>query len=285
MADFNTGLLAYQNGDYSTVLKEWMPLAEQGNSNAQTNLGHMYKYGEGVVQDSKTAANWLTRAAAEQGHASAQLNLGLMYEYGDGVLQDYNVAVKWYTLSAEQGYAAAQYSLGAMYYNGVGVPPDINTAAKWFNLSAAQGYSGAAKVLTQLNLAKSEAPEIALDSVVSPIIASESSSSPAVGIHSLDIFVNVLGNVMFLKDLKETVTGTSHSIEYNGQSFVYSEIASIITTVVRDDEFTAEFAQEITDAYPSSAGTSYLTALALLGQSNLDATLMTVAGADGNYVG
>ena len=118
--------------------------------------------------------------------------------------------------------------------------------------------------------------------IVSP---STSASSLAVGIHRLDVIVNLLGNAILLKELMETVTETSHIIEYNGQSFVYSEIDSIMTTVVRNNQFTAEFAQEITDDYPSSSGISYRTAIVLIGQSNMDATLLAVAGADGNYVG
>lgn len=47
----------------------------------------------------------------------------------------------------------------------------------------------------------------------------------------------------------------------------------------------AEFAAEIAESFPDSAGISYSTALALIGQANLESTLLTVAGADGNYVG
>ena len=52
-----------------------------------------------------------------------------------------------------------------------------------------------------------------------------------------------------------------------------------------DSKFTAKFVQEIVDAYPSFSGISYSTAVVSIGQSNLDATLLAVAGADGNYVG
>ena len=38
-ADFQKGYTAYQTGDYATALREWRPLAEQGNANAQYNLG------------------------------------------------------------------------------------------------------------------------------------------------------------------------------------------------------------------------------------------------------
>ena len=54
------------------------------------------------------------RARAEQGDADAQANLGLMYYNGEGVPQDYAEAVRWFRLAAEQGDADAQYNLGVM---------------------------------------------------------------------------------------------------------------------------------------------------------------------------
>ena len=122
--DFNKGLAAAQAGDFAMALKEWMPLAEDGDSISQYNLGLMYNNGWGVPQDYKDAMKWYTRAA-EQGYARAQFNLGFMYDNGQGVLQDDKEAVKWYTLAAEQGYARAQNNLGFMYKNGQGVPKQI----------------------------------------------------------------------------------------------------------------------------------------------------------------
>ena len=72
--DFNKGLKAAQSGDFATALKEWKPLAEQGDAVAQSNLGVMYEKGKGVTQDYAEAVKWY-RKAAEQGNASAQLNL------------------------------------------------------------------------------------------------------------------------------------------------------------------------------------------------------------------
>ena len=51
------------------------------------------------------------RLAAEQGDADAQYNLGVMYDNGAGVPENKAEAVKWYRLAAEQGYASAQYAL------------------------------------------------------------------------------------------------------------------------------------------------------------------------------
>ena len=101
-ADFDEGLVAYKKGDYATALREWQPLAEQGDANAQFNLGALYYAERGVPQDYKTAAQWFRRAA-EQGRADAQAILGGMYELGEGVPQDYVHAHMWVDIAAAGG--------------------------------------------------------------------------------------------------------------------------------------------------------------------------------------
>ena len=73
--DYWKGEKAYNRGEFVTAIREWEPLAKQGNARAQNNLGSMYGLGEGVLQNDKTAIKW-SRLAAEQGHATAQSNLG-----------------------------------------------------------------------------------------------------------------------------------------------------------------------------------------------------------------
>ena len=142
-ADFDKGLAAYKRGDLATALRELTPLAEQGNAGAQYYLAQMYRRGDGVLQDYKTAVKWY-RLAAEQGDAVAQYNLALMYANGAGVLQDYKTAVKWYRLAAEQGDAEAQTNLGLMYAMGNGVLLDDIYAHMWWNISASNGDKAAA---------------------------------------------------------------------------------------------------------------------------------------------
>jgi len=113
VADYQKGSDAAQKGVYATALKEWKPLAEQGNAGAQYNLGIMYHEGRCVTQDDKAAIKWLTKAA-EQGLVIAQYELALMYNNGEGVTQNYKMAVKWYEVAAEQGYVHAQNDLGLM---------------------------------------------------------------------------------------------------------------------------------------------------------------------------
>lgn len=145
-ADFAKGLVAAQSGDYATALKEWTPLAEQGNANAQYSLGIMYHNGEGVIQDYKTAAKWYTRSA-ERGFAVAQYNLAKMYGQGKGVIQDYKIAVKWYIRSAEQGLADAQNNLAVSFALGNGVIEDNVYAHMWANIARSNGSENASKLL------------------------------------------------------------------------------------------------------------------------------------------
>ena len=100
--DYQAGVKAYQAGDYATAIKEFKVAAEQGNVDAQYNLGLMYAKGKGVTQDYKEAVKWYL-IAAEQGYAGAQHNLGNMYARGEGVTQDEVIAHMWLNISASNG--------------------------------------------------------------------------------------------------------------------------------------------------------------------------------------
>ena len=51
--------------DYAAVLRLWTPLAEQGDVEAQTNIGLLYSSGRGVSQDYVSAYMWFDLAAAK----------------------------------------------------------------------------------------------------------------------------------------------------------------------------------------------------------------------------
>jgi TPR repeat protein len=142
--DFDKGLAAAQSGDYQTAMKEWLPLAERGDADAQLNIGIMYERGDGVSQNVMEASKWY-RLAADQGNAQAQNNLGFLYDNGEGVTLDDAAAVKWYRMAAIQGYAKAQSNLGGMYANGKGILQNNVTAHMWFNIASANGYGDGAK--------------------------------------------------------------------------------------------------------------------------------------------
>lgn len=104
---FEEGWDAYQSGRYRIAMQHWLPLAEQGDANAQLNIGLLYESGRGTDADPVQAAYWY-RQSAEYGLAAAQYNLGLMYRDGNGVEQDQGVARGWFERAAAQGLQAAR---------------------------------------------------------------------------------------------------------------------------------------------------------------------------------
>jgi TPR repeat protein len=81
------------------------------------------------------------RPLAEQGNPEAQFNLGSLYYQGLGVPQDYREAVQWIRKAAEQGYLFAQTTLGSLYAEGVHmvIEKDQSQALMWFIVAAGQG--------------------------------------------------------------------------------------------------------------------------------------------------
>ena len=76
-----------------------------------------------------------------------------------------------------------------------------------------------------------------------------------------------------------------HIVEYAGSTFDYNQIDSLIMTVTRDGEFTEEFTKEINDYVASELNITYAAAVKLVGATSIDAVILSVAGADGNFVG
>ena len=56
---------AIKRRDYATAVRLIRPLAEQGNANAQYNLGTFYDNGLGVPQDKVRAYMWFSLSAAQ----------------------------------------------------------------------------------------------------------------------------------------------------------------------------------------------------------------------------
>lgn len=86
---------AYDRADYRSALAVWMPAAEAGDPEAQTNVGEIFEKGLGDQPNPEAAVHWY-RLAAEQGYARAQFNLGTLYEQGLGVPRDTLTALNWY---------------------------------------------------------------------------------------------------------------------------------------------------------------------------------------------
>ena len=145
-AGLQRGKDALLDRDYAAAFREFQPLAEQGNAEAQFHLGNFYITGKGAPQDYATGAEW-HRRSAEQGYAKAQHNLGVAYAAGQGVPLDLEMAAKWFQRAAERGLAEAQLSLGNSYFLGEGVPQNYIYAHMWLNLSVSGGNERASEIL------------------------------------------------------------------------------------------------------------------------------------------
>jgi TPR repeat protein len=148
-ADGATGLKAYQAGDYATAFKEFMPLAEAGQSPAQAAIGDMYLNGQGVPQDVNQAAIWLEKAA-EGGNARARYQIGNMYAGGMGVPVDEMKASYYLLKAANQNMAVAQLAMAQRFYHGQGVPKDMVQSFLYAALSAKQGNQDGAAIAQTL---------------------------------------------------------------------------------------------------------------------------------------
>ena len=94
--------------EYIAKLK---PLAEQGDAEAQRNLGRMYFYGRGVKEDQKEAVKWLT-LAARKGDLQARKELGRKYWSIDSInLIDVDELIGWLIPAAAQGDFDAKMNL------------------------------------------------------------------------------------------------------------------------------------------------------------------------------
>jgi TPR repeat protein len=106
-ADFQSGMAAYERGDFAAALREWRPLADEGSVEAQFNLGLLYYHGKGVPADPAEAHVWYLKAA-EGGYARAQYRVAEMYENGDGIRKDLIQAHFWFRVAADRKYADAK---------------------------------------------------------------------------------------------------------------------------------------------------------------------------------
>ena len=105
--------------------------AEQGDAEAQYEVGRAYASGKGVVKNEQEAFKWY-RKAAEQGHASAEASLGTCYSLGSGVTKDPAQAFYWTLKAAEHGKVFAKYYTAGNYYEGDGCTQDYEKALYWY---------------------------------------------------------------------------------------------------------------------------------------------------------
>ena len=128
----------YRAGNFEKAVEVYRQSAEEGNAEAQFDIGYAYYTGEGIGRDYTSAAMWFKRSAKQQ-FAKAMYNLAYCYMNGRGVPRDYDKAYSMLVESAEKNYKRAQLTLADCFARGVLVEQNEAESNKW--RSRAEGGS------------------------------------------------------------------------------------------------------------------------------------------------
>ena len=134
---------------YAKAADRIKELADAGNLHAVKFLGDLYFYGMGGYPQDYAKALETYLIAAEEGDADAQAQVGRIYMDGLGVEQNAEKAMDWNMRAAEQGNAQGQEQIGEMYYLGIGMTRSAEEASRWFERARDSGSQRAAAMLEQ----------------------------------------------------------------------------------------------------------------------------------------
>lgn len=141
--------------------------AENGDIEAQAELGVRYTKGIDVEQNHQLAIKWLT-PAAQANHLGAQFYLGRLYAEEMNLPSE---GLTWLEKASDSGYADAQAKMGIYYATGKCVEKDLEKAVVFFRQAALQGHKEAAN-----NLALAEKKIVAPKQPVTPQHSQNASS-------------------------------------------------------------------------------------------------------------
>ena len=109
---------------------------EQGDIQAQKELGYIYATGANRVRRNLVEALEWYEKAAKRGDAEAQNAAGTLYaKGGDGIMQHHRKAAAWYEKAAEKGLTQGQINYGTLFEYGQGVIKSYITAYMWYTLA------------------------------------------------------------------------------------------------------------------------------------------------------
>lgn len=164
-ATFDSGLAAYDKGDYPAAFKIWSSIDDQDVA-AMRNVAMMLRKGQGTDKDPKAAEEMFQRAA-DAGLPNAQADLADMLLKGEAGPPDPKAALPLLQAAAAADHPIAEYELGQMYETGEIVPKDLTVARNLYTAAAGHGMKEAQDRLAALGPPPSPAPKAPADSGVS----------------------------------------------------------------------------------------------------------------------
>jgi TPR repeat protein len=141
---FDSGVAAYDAGDYEKAFKTWWDLRYEDIA-AMRNLAMMLRKGQGTPKDPKKAEELYLRAS-EAGLPTAQADLADMYLKGELGPPDLARALPLLEAAAAANHPVAQYQLGQFYETGAPplVPQNLEVARQLYASAAKHGMADAA---------------------------------------------------------------------------------------------------------------------------------------------
>jgi len=141
---FDSGVAAYDAGDYPKAFKIWWDLRYEDVA-AMRNLAMMLRKGQGVAKDPKKAEEIYQRAA-EAGLPTAQADLADMLLKGEAGPPDLASALPLLAAAAAANHPVAQFELGELYETGAPplLPKDLEVARRLYSDAAGHGMKEAA---------------------------------------------------------------------------------------------------------------------------------------------
>jgi len=150
-----------RKGDFENALSLWKPLAENGHTNGQMNLGHMYSNGDGVEKDLEAAFSWYLKAA-KQDILHGQFMVGTMYIDGHGIKKNLKEGLNWIGRAARKGHSDSQLRLASLFILGEEVKTNITNALFWLYAAHFEGNAGAQELIKPI---EKEIPKEKLDTI------------------------------------------------------------------------------------------------------------------------
>lgn len=126
---------------------KWMQkAADAGNTEAQTDLGAMYLWGNIASKDEQKAFLYFSKAAA-QSWSPAYNEVGLCLLKGTGVGEDREAAIRWFRKGAAEGEPPAEYNLGSTLFSEAANQEQRQEGWDWMEKSAEHGYEFAQEIV------------------------------------------------------------------------------------------------------------------------------------------
>ena len=138
---FDSGVTAYDAGDYPKAYKIWSGIEDQDLA-AMRNVAMMLRNGTGVAKNPRRAEE-LYGTAAEAGLPTAQADLADMLLKGEAGPPDPASALPLLEAAAAADHPVAEYELAQMFEAGGLVPKDVPTARKLYAAAAGHGMKEA----------------------------------------------------------------------------------------------------------------------------------------------